>query len=125
MSKHSDTTPARTAELVWQGKPYQLEYRFSLIRRIRDAGVNVPELFHVISTDGVQAGYRADEIVTVVAFLLRDAGAPVTDEDVWRHAIDNSTFKAACMGLFLWLCSVHFYQSPNLPEKKTTEPQAQ
>jgi hypothetical protein len=117
-----NATPARTAELEWQGKLYTLHYQFNLIRRIRAAGIGVPELFRAINANPMVAAERSDEICSVVGILLRDAGAPVSDEEVFRAALADGGFTRTCMALFMWLCTVHFYQSPNLPEKKTEQP---
>lgn len=119
-----------TAILEWRGKDYELKYQFSIIRRIRAEGINIPTLYRQITAQGANAVDYMDDIAFVVAWLLREAGVdPVIDpetgerrslkdEDVFRECMgDLARFKVV-LQLFMWVCNQHFATSENAPRPK-------
>ena len=120
------TSPNTTAALNWNGKDYVLKYRFSLIRELRAAGLNLPGIHRAILADKTAAVDYADEVAEIVAFLLRDAGAPVTGEEVFRECMGDVARVKQVFQLFNWVCQQHFASSEvaPLPKKQGKSPRA-
>lgn len=105
--------------LVWDGQEYLLRYTFSIIRRMRAEGINLPMIFRHVSSNPESAADYADEFAAIVAFLLREAGCPgITAEKVWRAAVGNIEIVRSNYNLFYWVATQHFAQSENLPKGK-------
>lgn len=104
-----------TAVLDWKGKEYELKYKFSIIRRLRQEGINVPHIFSQIQKDPEMANSYADEFCAIAAFLLRDAGADAKDEDVWAQCKSNQKMMIEVCKLFNWVVLQHYSQSENIP----------
>lgn len=115
---------SRDALLVWHGKEYVLRYEFSVIRRIRSVGVNVPNIFRALGADPSAGVDYLDDIATAIAFLLTEAGCPVTGEEVFRDCLSDERKMREVFALFRWLLDEHYATSPNAPGPKE-EPRAQ
>jgi len=112
-----------TAILEWKGKEYELKYKFSIIRRLRQEGINVPNIFAQIQKDPEIANSYADEFCAIAAFLLRDAGADAKEEDVWNACKSNQDMMIEVCKLFNWVVLQHYAQSENVPASaKKKEP---
>lgn len=107
-----------TVVLEWGGKEYELKYKFSIIRRLRNEGVNVPAIFRATQLDPLSAGDYGDEYAYVTAWLLREAGCDVTDEEVWRAALADKGVMQEVSRLFLWVVTQHFAHSKEVPPPK-------
>lgn len=118
----TDTATAKDASVValeWNGKEYELKYTFSIVRRMRAEGINLPMIFRHINKNPELAADYADEFAAIVAFLLREAGCPdVTAEKVWRAAVGNVEIVRNNYNLFYWVAGQHFAQSENVPTGK-------
>lgn len=112
-----------TAQLEWKGKIYDLKYSFDIARRLRAEGVNIVGIYRAITRDPNSAIDYGDEIAYTIAWLLRQAGAQATDEEVWRDALANEVTLKQCFGLFNWVCEQHMASSPLAP-RTTQEPAA-
>lgn len=111
----------RTAVIEWEGEEYELKYTFSIVRRLRAAGVNVLRIFRAIQDDVNCTVEYGDDICYVVAWLLREAGAQgVTDELVWRWALADKRNMVTVVSLFNWICAQHFASSKVDKPKKTS-----
>lgn len=104
-----------TAELEWKGKVYELKYSFDVARRLRAEGVNIIGVYREINRDPGCAIDYGDDIAYTIAWLLRQAGAQVTDEEVWRDALQSEATLRQCFGLFNWVCEQHLATSPMAP----------
>lgn len=112
-----------TAELVWNGKSHKLKYSFDLARRLRSQGINIITIYRAITANPSSAIDFGDDIAATTAYLLNEAGAAVTDEDVWRECMGNEATLKQVFGLFNWVCSQHFASSPLAPAPtKATAP---
>lgn len=97
-----------TAEIEYKGKVYEVKYTFSIIRRLRSEGINVPVIYRKIATGENRAIDFGDEIAYVVAWLLRSAGCEdVTDEHIWRECMTDPERLKQVFAVFKWVCDEH------------------
>lgn len=119
----SVSTDERLAVLGWKGQEYPLRYTFTLVRRMRAAGLNLPELYRACVVDPLVVADRGDEIASMIAWLLRDAGASdVTDEDVWRLSLSDKEFQGNCFSLLVWIVQQHYATSDDAPKQVPPAP---
>lgn len=107
-----------TAGMNWLGKDYVLKYRFSLIRDLRAAGLDLPRTYRLIRQDPTRAVDYADEVAEIVAYLLRDAGAEASGEQVFRECMGDVARVRQLYALFNWVCGQHFATSEVAPLPK-------
>lgn len=101
-----------TARLVWAGKSYDLKYTFDVARRLRAEGVNIINVYRAITKDPNCSIEYGDEVAYAVAWLLRQAGCAVTEEEVYRSMLADVKALQDCFGLFNWICLNHLSVSP-------------
>lgn len=107
-----------TAALNWNGTDYVLKYRFSLIRELRAEGLDLPRTCRLIRQDPARAVDYADEVAEIAAYLLRDAGAEASGEDVFRECMGDVARVRQLYALFNWVCGQHFATSEVAPLPK-------
>lgn len=105
----------------WAGEEYEVKYTFKFIQRLKREGINLGRIFRAIQLDPEGAGAYLDDYAAVTCECLREAGAPIDVDEVWREALVNPEFAKACAELFMWLVTQHYATSENAP-KKTQAP---
>ena len=104
--------------IEWDGEEYSIKYSFALVQRLKAKGIHVGRIFSQIQSDPNGAGAYLDDYAATVFECLREAGAPVKQDVLWRECLGNPEFAAACAQLFMWLVSQHYAASPNAPASK-------
>lgn len=104
-----------TVILEWDGVEYELKYTFSMVRRLKNEGINIAAIFRATQLDPMSAGDYGDEYAYIAAWLLREAGCPVSDEDVWRAALADESIMREISRLFIWVVTQHFAHSKEVP----------
>lgn len=100
----------------WDGEPYEVKYTFKFIQKLKATGINIGQLLVQIQKDPAASGAYLDDYAAVACECLREAGAPVKVERVWRECLDNPEFAKACAELFMWLVGQHYASSANAPK---------
>ena len=90
------------------GEEYELKYSFKMVRKLRNDGINVTAIHRAIEADKDSAGDYADAFTSMAAILLRDAGARVTEEDMWASCNSDPDAMMAVMQLFWWVIANHY-----------------
>lgn len=109
--------------IEWEGQEYEIKYSFKLVQRLKSEGVNLPRIHRLLQQDAGAAGDYADDVAGLICHCLREAGAPVDEDKVWRECLGNVDFARACWSLFFWLVTQHYAQSPNAPKAKNAASQ--
>lgn len=104
--------------IEWDGVEYEIKYSFRLVQRLKSEGINLPRIFRLTQEDPDSAGDYGDDVAALICHCLKQAGAPVDEQKVWRECLSNHDFMAACWSLFLWIATQHYAQSPNAPKSK-------
>ena len=99
---------------------FELKYNFKMVRKLRSEGINVPAIHRAIDRDRDCAGDYADEFTSMAAILLRDAGAKVTEQDMWLSCSNDPDAMMAVMQLFWWVVKNH-YAGPQSVKKYTVK----
>ena len=103
-----------TFEFEIDGEEYELKYNFKMVRKLRNEGINVPAIYRAIEKDRDTAGDYADEFTSMAAILLRDAGAKVTEQDMWASCNSDPQAMMAVMQLFWWVATNHYAGPQNV-----------
>lgn len=72
----------KTVEMVWEGKTYQVKPTMLLLNRIEQK-VSLASLVQRLSSDAPPLSHMA----IVIGEFLRSAGAPASDDEVYRELV--------------------------------------
>lgn len=109
-----------TIQFELDGEEYELKYSFKMIRQMRNKGINVPAIHRAISENAESASDYADDFVSMAAILLGDAGARVSEQDLWQSCNNDQEALLAVMQLFWWVVANHYAQ-PQGQKKHTVK----
>ena len=92
----------------WEGEVYELKYTFKIVRRLRAEGINVPQIYRSIAENPNGAGDFGDDFASIASIILRDHGASVKEEDMWKACLADPDAMAAAARIFYWVVENHF-----------------
>ena len=106
--------------LNWQEKQFKLLVTMAVIDRIEDS-VNVGRLLAQHATGDV----RFSHVAKFIALLLNEAGAEVTQEEVYAGMFTDGDITAANLHEFMGHVFEAFFPEPKKKEPTTTTPKKQ
>lgn len=105
--------------IEWDGVEYELKYSFKIVRRLRAEGINVPQIYRSIASNPDGAGDFGDDFASIASIILRDHGAAIKEEDMWRACLGDPDAMAAAARVFYWVVENHFASpSSKVPQVK-------
>ena len=103
--------------LNWEGKPFKLMVTMQVIDKIEDS-INIGRLLAQHATGDI----RFSHVARFIALLLNEAGADVTQEDVYAGMFTDGDITAANLHEFMGNVFQAFFPEPKKKELTTTTP---
>jgi hypothetical protein len=103
--------------LNWQGKPFKLLVTMLVIDKIEDS-INIGRLLAQHATGDI----RFSHVARFISLLLNEAGAEVTQEEVYSGMFTDGDITAANLHVFMGNVFEAFFPEPKKKEPTTTTP---
>ena len=103
--------------LNWQGEPYKLLVTMAVIDKVEDS-INIGRLLAQHATGDV----RFSHVAKFIAILLNEAGAEVSQEEVYSGMFTEGDITAANLHEFMGNVFEAFFPEPKKKEPTTTTP---